>query len=105
MRVLAENLSGDRSKLNQRHKVQGLCADDAGNVWVTVYERREIKKVSPDGKVTVVARSPAPYRPSGVLATPDGHLWILEDSMPNRARLQHIAPAGKERPTTHPRSL
>ena len=104
MRVLGENLSGDRSRLNQRHKVQGLCADDVGNVWVAVYEQGEIRKVSPDGKVTVVARSIPPSRPNGVLATPDGHLWILEDSMPNRARLRHIAPDGKERPTTHPRS-
>jgi sugar lactone lactonase YvrE len=97
MRVLAENLSGEQSKLNQRHKVQGLCADEAGNVWVAVYEQREIKKISPDGEVTVVARSPAPYKPSGVLATPDGHLWVLEDSLPDRARIRHIAPDGKER--------
>ena len=95
MRVLAENLSGEQSKLNQRHKVQGLCADDAGNVWVAVYEQREIKKISPDGRVTVVARSPASYKPSGVLATPDGHLWILEDSLSDRARIRHIGPDGK----------
>lgn len=97
MRVLAERLSGDRFKFNQRHKVQGLCADDTGNVWVAVSERREVKKVSRDGTVTVVARSPAPCRPNGVLATPDGQLWILEDSLPNRARVRHIAPDGSER--------
>jgi sugar lactone lactonase YvrE len=97
MRVMAERLSGDRFKSGQRHKVQGLCADDAGNVWLAVSERREVKKVSPDGQVTVVARSPAPFRPNGVLATLDGHLWILEDSLPNRARIRHIAPDGKER--------
>jgi hypothetical protein len=97
MRVLAERLSGDRLKVNQRHKVQGLCADDAGNVWAAVSERRVVKKVSPDGKVTVVARSTAPSRPNGVLATPDGHVWILEDSLPNRARVRHIAPDGTER--------
>jgi hypothetical protein len=96
-RTVAERLSGDRFKLNQRHKVQGLCADDTGNVWVAVSERREVKKLTPAGTVKVVARSPAPFRPNGVLATPDGHLWILEDSLPNRARVRHIAPDGRER--------
>ena len=95
-RVLAERLSGDRFKLNQRHKVQGLCATDAGDVWVAVSERREVKKISSDGKVTVVARSPVSFRPNGVLATPDGHLWILEESHPHRARVRHIAPDGSE---------
>jgi streptogramin lyase len=66
-------------------------------VWAAVSERRVVKKVSPDGKVTVVARSTAPSRPNGVLATPDGHVWILEDSLPNRARVRHIAPDGTER--------
>jgi hypothetical protein len=61
-----------------------------------VSERREVKKVSLDGRVAVVARSTAPFRPNGVLATPDGHLWILEDSLPNRARIRHIAPDGSE---------
>jgi hypothetical protein len=96
-RIVAERLSGDRFKFNQRHKVQGLCADDSGTVWVAVSERRVVKKISPDGKVTVAARSPAPFTPNGVLATPDGHLWILEDSLPNRARIRHIAPDGTER--------
>ncbi|MCI0538362.1 MAG: hypothetical protein L0Z50_24405 [Verrucomicrobiales bacterium] len=97
LRVLAGRLSGDRFKFRQRHKVQGLSADDAGNVWVAVSERRVVKKVSKDGAVTVVAQLPTPFRPNGVLATPDGHLWILEDSLPNRARVRHIAPDGSER--------
>jgi hypothetical protein len=96
LRVLAERLSDDRFKFNQRHKVQGLCADDHGNVWVAGSDRRVIKKVSPDGRVTIVARSSPPFRPNGVLATSDGHLWILEDSFPNRARVRHIAPDGQE---------
>lgn len=97
MRVRAERLTGDWFKFNQRHKVQGLCADDAGHVWVAVSDRREIKKVSKDGAVTVVSRSTAPARPNGVLATPDGHLWILEDSLPKRARVRHMRPDGTER--------
>lgn len=96
MQVLAQRLSGDRFKFKQRHKVQGLCADDAGNVWVAVSEGHTVKKVSKDGTVLVVARSSTASRPNGVLATPDGHLWILEDSLPNRARIRHVAPDGKE---------
>jgi streptogramin lyase len=96
-RVRAERLSGDRFKFNQRHKVQGLCADDDGNVWVVVSEKRLIKKVAADGTVTVAARSTGPDHPNGVFVTPDGHLWILEGSLPGRARIRHVAPDGTER--------
>lgn len=94
--VRAERLSGDRFKFSQRHKVQGLHADDKGNVWVAVSEKREIKKIAPDGTVTVVARSQGSSRPNGVFVTDGGHLWILEDSLPGRARIRHIAPDGTE---------
>ncbi|MCI0540013.1 MAG: hypothetical protein L0Z50_32810 [Verrucomicrobiales bacterium] len=97
MQVVAERLSGDRFKFNQRHKVQGLCASDDDNVWVAVSEARVVKRISKDGKVTVVAQSPAPFRPNGVLAMPDGHVWILEDSLPGRARVREIAPDGTDR--------
>ena len=96
-RVVAERLSENRFKSNQRHKVQGLCADDSGNVWVAVSSLRVVKKISPNGKVSVAVRSPPPFTPNGVHATPDGHLWILEDSLQNRARVRHISPDGAEK--------
>ena len=94
--VMAKRLSGDSFSRSQRHEVQGICALDTGDVWVAVYERREVKRISRDGKVRVVARSTAPFRPTGVLATTDGHLWILEESMPSKARVRHILPDGKD---------
>ena len=97
-RTLARRLSGERFYIAffDRHDVQGLCADDAGNVWVAVSELSVVKKISPAGAVTIAARSTFPHRPSGVLSTPDGHLWILEDSVPNQTRLRHLTPDGKE---------
>ena len=83
--------------MRRRHKVQGLCADDAGNVWVAVNSRQVVKKVAPDDKVTIAARSQLPWSPTGVLATTDSHLWILEIGPSNRARVRHISPDGKER--------
>lgn len=94
MSVMARRLSEDR--FFQRHKVQGLHADDSGHVWVAVTERGVIKRVAPDGKVTVAARSPAPWRPSGVLAGSGGQLWILEGGPGNAVRVRHVRPAGKE---------
>ena len=94
--MVAKRLSGDFFARSQRHKVQGICALDTGDVWVAVYARREIKRISRDGRVQVVARSSKPFRPTGVLATPDGHLWILEDSMPGKARVRHVLPDGRE---------
>jgi streptogramin lyase len=103
LHLVARRLSEDRRwdvlfNPSQRHRVQGVYADDAGHVWVAVTELRVVKKVSPEGVVTVVARSAAPWSPTGVLATPDGDLWILEYGAANEARVRHIAPDGNERP-------
>lgn len=88
-RQLAESPAGDPN-----HQVQGLCADDTGLVHAAVAELGVIKRITPQGAVTIVDRSTPPWKPSGVLAGPTGELWVLEYDPANRMRLRHVRPDG-----------
>jgi len=48
-----------------------------------------------DGRLATVARTPAPWGPSGVMVAPNGDLWILEYSTTNEARVRRIARSGR----------
>ena len=73
----------------------GLLPDGRGGVYVAVYGARAIKRVSASGDVTVVARTPAPWGPSGLALAPDGDLWILEYSSSNEARVRRVGERGR----------
>lgn len=77
-----------------RHDVMGLAPDKNGNVYVAVAANRVVKKIAPDGKVTVAARSTLPWSPSGVLPTSRGELWVLEYNPANMVRVRRIRPDG-----------
>lgn len=94
-KLLARNLA-ETTAADPSHFVMGLSADDAGTVHVAVSELGVIKRVAVDGTVTTVARSSAPWKPSGVLAAPDGELWILEYEPGNAMRLRHVRADGRE---------
>ncbi len=75
--------------------LMGLWPDALGNVYVAVYGARAVVRVSPEGRVTTVARTEAPWAPSGVTVAPSGDLWLLEYSTANEARVRRIAPNGR----------
>lgn len=77
-----------------RHAVMGLWTDPQGDVFVAVNARGVVKKVSPDGQVHEVARSPFPWSPTGGLVAPNGDLWLLEYSF-RGARARRIQADGK----------
>jgi hypothetical protein len=68
---------------------------DGSDVLVAVYGDRAVKRISPEGRATVAARTPAPWGPSGVTVAPNGDLWILEYSTANEARVRRVATDGK----------
>lgn len=80
-----------------RHALMGLWTDRAQNIYVAAYADREVRKVAPDGKVSVVAKSRLPWSPTGGLVAPDGALWVLEYSTFYAVRVRRIGPDGKER--------
>lgn len=68
----------------------GITLDRTGNLYVAAHDERIVYRISPSGQVQPVARTPAPWRPSGVAVSPRGELWILEWNGPQaRARRAH----------------
>jgi DNA-binding beta-propeller fold protein YncE len=56
----------------------GITLDPDGNIYVAGLGDRAVFRVTPAGAVRVVARSTAPWAPSGVAISPRGELWLLE---------------------------
>lgn len=75
--------------------MMGMFPDARGGLYVAVYDARSIVRVGPDGRVATVARTAAPWAPSGVMVAPSGDLWILEYSTSNEARVRRIARNGR----------
>ena len=98
VRTIARNVAEDRRSFLgsvDQHAVMGLWTDAAGNVYAAVHSDGLVRKFSPQGAMTVVARSPSPWGPTGGLVTPRGDLWVLEAHMPDSVRVRRIAPAGR----------
>lgn len=73
----------------------GLTVDSTGVIHIAVSGARTVVRIAPDGRTRVVARSAAPWAPSGVARAPDGTLWILEYSTSNTARVRRLRPNGR----------
>lgn len=58
--------------------LMGMARDAAGNIYVAVYGNREVVRIAPNGTKQVIARSTAPWAPSGVAVSPRGEVWVLE---------------------------
>ena len=83
---------GNASEL---HALLGMWPDARGNIYVANHAGRSVVRVSPAGRSAVVARTPAPWSPSGMLVAPDGALWILEYSTSNQARVRRLTRSGR----------
>ncbi len=81
--------------VGELHALLGMWPDARGNVYVANFAGRSVARVTPEGRVATVARTPAPWSPSGVLVAPGGDLWLLEYSLTNQARVRRIAPSGR----------
>lgn len=58
----------------------GLAVDTGGNVFVADAGNRRLVKIANDGKLSVVYRADPPYFPTGVFATANGDVYLLEFS-------------------------
>lgn len=72
----------------ERHALMGLWSDRAENVFVADHAKREVKRITSRGEVKVVAKSPAPWAPTGGAIGPRGELILLEASTSNEIRVR-----------------
>lgn len=97
-KTLAKNLAAwNASHLTgpDRHAIMGIWTDARRTVYAAVSSDRVVKKITPDGAVSVVATTSLPWAPSGGLTAPNGDLWILEYSATNAVRVKRIDSGGR----------
>ncbi|HMJ93974.1 MAG TPA: hypothetical protein VK472_07730 [Allosphingosinicella sp.] len=90
-RRLASGLSeqvASQPFVNEIHRIMGLWGDRNGNVYAAIWGGQKVKRIAPDGTVTVAARSTFPWSPSGGMVARDGRLWLLEYSVTNDVRVR-----------------
>ena len=89
--TLASQLQGkswSQFFVEDQHQLMGLCTDANQNVYVASYGNKKVKKVSPTGRVTTVVETNSMWSPTGVLAAPNGDLWVLECTVTNAVRVE-----------------
>lgn len=79
-----------RPDLGDHPMLMGLWLDRAGNVCVADFGHGDVKRVTPAGQVTTIAKSELPWSVSGGVYAPNGDLWLLEYSITNAARVRRI---------------
>lgn len=93
VRIVVRNLAERRllrPDIEQRHAVMGLWTDRAGNVYAADYAHGQVKRVTPAGRVAVVAESTLPWSVTGGVFAPNGDLWLLETSTTNAVRVRKV---------------
>jgi hypothetical protein len=79
-----------RPHVPDRHAIMGIWFDRSGNVYVAHAAQGEVKRITPGGRVTVVAKSPLPWSPCGGAIAPNGELVLLEYDVRNAVRLRRV---------------
>jgi sugar lactone lactonase YvrE len=90
---IARGLAHDtllRPHASGRHAVQGIWHDRAGTIYLADSAHGQVKRVTNDGKVSVVAESIPPWTPSGGTFAPNGDLLVLEYSVTNQVRVRRV---------------
>ncbi len=90
-----QRLPGQLASVTERYSLMSVWADGHQNLYVAVYSDAAVRKITPDGVLTTVAKSPVPWQPTGGLVSRDEALWILETSPTNQQRVRKIAKDGR----------
>ena len=90
---LARGVSGTtaaRPQVSIRHAAMGIWTDRQENVYVAAFGQGAVKRITPQGQVTVVAQSTWPWGPTGGTFAPNGDLVLLEASATNQVRVRRV---------------
>ena len=87
---LAQLRRGPYVALLNRHDVQGMWLDRAGNVYAAYSAKRSVVRVTPAGVASVIVKSTVPWSPCGGAFAPNGDLLVLEYSATNEVRVRRV---------------
>lgn len=82
-----DGVKGEDSKRKPNNSIFGMWDDPAGNIYVAVTGKKTIKKIAPNGQVSVVYQSPGAWMPTGGVTNQKGQLWVLEANEINHVRV------------------
>lgn len=73
------------------HNLYGIWTDRSENVYVAIMGGQMIKKITPEGVISVVLHTVTPWTPTGGIFDNAGNLYVLENSLTNEVRVRKIA--------------
>lgn len=88
-----DDVEGYNPLRKPNNSIYGIWDDKAGNIYVTVYDKREIRKILPNGKMSVVYKSTLTWHPTGGVFDENANLWVLENNAINQVRVIRVAKA------------
>lgn len=94
---LLHDKAPNHGDVNDRHYLMGVWTDKSMNIYTAAYGARKVKRISPDGTLETVYKSPVGWSPCGGLIDDQGKMWVMEFSVFNKTRVRKIIPGGKDK--------
>jgi len=91
--LVAQDLDGvkgiDPSR-KPNHSIVGIWDDNHGNLYATIYEKREVVRINKNGKKDIVFKCSILWHPTGGVIDANGNLWVLENNDANQVRVSFV---------------
>lgn len=85
-----DGIGGYDPKRKPNHSIYGIWDDSIGNIYVALYEKREVRKVSKNGKIEIIFQSAPNWHPTGGVIDAKGNLWVLGNNTKNQVRVSFV---------------
>ncbi len=82
-----DEVKGEDPARKPNNSIFGMWDDPAGNLYVAVTSKKTVKKIAPDGRMTIVYQSALTWMPTGGIVDKKGNIWILEANALNQVRV------------------
>lgn len=85
-----DGVKGEVPKRKPNNSIFGMWDDPTGAIYVAVTGKKTVKKITSDGRVSVVYQSSLSWMPTGGIVDKKGNLWVLEANALNNVRVVKI---------------
>lgn len=91
LKLLTQNLVEPHADPQQdRHSIFALWLDKQNNLYVAVFSKGVVKKISPSGDASVFVVSTFPWKPVSGVFDRKGDLWLMEYNAVNEVRVKKL---------------